>query len=225
MIPSEEFCRGAHVHQRALFNAFDRRREIKVVAHQIFIEEWHRRCRKTTAAINLNIREACRFPKGKYGHIAPTQVMARNIIWDDPNMLRKYLPEKREMDWKMNEQKMLVKFENKSIYKIGGADDPEMWRGTDFIGVTCDEWSLIKELLWTEILRPVIAGPLPDDILKYQPFRWANFLYTPKGMNHASRMFDDACCLTKGGTLPECGIAPMLKPNMYASRVLSLIHI
>jgi hypothetical protein len=219
-IPNEEFCKGAHVHQRELFNAFDRRRAAGAEAPQIFMEEWHRRCRKTTAALNLNIREACRFPKGKYGHIAPTQVMARNIIWDDPNMLRNYLPDKREMDWKMNEQKMLVTFENKSILKIGGADEPDSWRGTDFIGVTKDEWSLMKEVLWTEILRPVIAGPLPDDIRRYQPFRWANFLYTPKGMNHSSRMFDDACCLNDGGTLPDCGVAPKLKPNYYASRVI-----
>ncbi|MHC4744548.1 MAG: hypothetical protein ACYS8Z_21755 [Planctomycetota bacterium] len=146
--------------------------------------------------------------------------MARNIIWDDPNMLRAYLPDKREMNWKMNEQKMLVTFENNSILKIGGADEPDSWRGTDFIGVTCDEWSLMKAILWTEILRPVIAGPLPDDVRRYQPFRWANFLYTPKGMNHASRMFDEACCLSEGGTLPDCGVAPKLKPNYYASRVI-----
>lgn len=220
MIPSEEFCRGAHVHQRALFGAFDQRRAARVIEPQMFLEEWHRRCRKTTAAINLNIREACRFPKGKYGHIAPTQVMARNIIWDDPNMLKKYLPDKREMDWRMNEQKMLVTFENGSLLKFGGADEPDSWRGVDFIGVTADEWALMKENLWTEILRPVIGGPLPDDIKKYQTFRWSNFLYTPKGMNHASRMFDNACCINEGGTLPDCGVAQRLKPNTFASRVI-----
>jgi len=220
MIPSEEFCKGAHEHQRRLFYEFDLRRQAEVIAPQMFMEEWHRRCRKTTAALNLNIREACRFPRGKYGHIAPTQVMARNIIWDDPNMLKKYLPDKREMEWKMNEQKMLVTFENGSLLKFGGADEPDSWRGVDFIGVTADEWSMIKEILWTEILRPVIGGPLPDDVKKYQPFRWSNFLYTPKGMNHASRMFDDACCLNDGGTLPDCGVAQKLKPNTFASRVI-----
>jgi len=185
----------------------------------MFMEEWHRRCRKTTAAINLNIREACRFPNGKYGHIAPTQVQARKIIWDDPNMLKKYLPDKREMAWKMIEDRMLVKFENGSIISIGGSDKPDSWRGTDFIGVTCDEWSLMKESLWTEILWPIIEGPLPDSVLKYQSFRWANFLYTPKGMNHATHMFDDACCLKDGGTLPNCGVAQKLAPNTFASRV------
>jgi hypothetical protein len=219
MIPNRNFCESAHEHQKELFNAFDRRRISKIDAPQIFMCEWHRRCRKTTAAINLNIREACRFPGGKYGHIAPTQVMARNIIWDDPNMLRSYLPDKREMNWRLNEQKMLVSFKNGSLIKFGGADEPDSWRGTDFVGVTCDEWSMIKEQLWIEILRPVIGGPLPKNIRKYQPFRWALFLYTPLGLNHASIMFDDCCCLADGGTLPDLGAAEKLKPNTYASRV------
>jgi len=219
VIPNQEFCETAHEHQKELFNAFDRARLAKVDAPQIFMCEWHRRCRKTTAALNLNIREACRFPGGKYGHIAPTQVMARNIIWDDPNMLRRYLPDKREINWKLNEQKMLVTFENTSLIKFGGSDEPESWRGTDFVGVTCDEWSLMKENLWIEILRPVIGGPLPKNIRKYQPFRWAMFLYTPLGLNHASIMFDDCCCVIDGGILPDCGSAQRLKPNTYASRV------
>jgi hypothetical protein len=220
MIPSAEFCKGAHEHQRRLFYEFDRRRAEGVTAHQIFMEEWHRRCRKTTGALNLNIREACRFPKGIYGHIAPTQVMARNIIWDNPNMLKHYLPDKREMDWEMNEQKMLVTFENKSILKIGGADNPDTWRGTDFIGVTCDEWSLMKEYLWIEILLPIISAPLPEWVMKHQTFRWANFLYTPNPLGvHANRMFDYICCLSEGGTLPNCGVAPKLRENSFASRV------
>jgi len=218
-IPSRKFCEGSHVHQKALIQAFDERLNANVRASQMFMEEWHRRCRKTTLALNLKIREACRVPMGKYGYIAPIQVMARNIVWDDPNMLRAYLPDKREMEWKLNEQKMLVTFENKSIIKIGGADEPDSWRGTDFIGVTCDEWSLMKENLWTEILRPVIAGPLPPQMMKYNIFRWASFLYTPKGTNHASKMFDLACCLGSGGELPDCGVAPMLRKNWFASRV------
>jgi hypothetical protein len=220
MIPNELFCRGMHEHQLDLIREFDLRRKSRVMEAQSFFEEWHRRARKTTLALNLNIREACRFPMGKYGHIAPTQVMARNIIWDDPNMLRSYLPNQREMDWRLNEQKMLITFENKSVLKIGGADEPDSWRGTDFIGITLDEWSLMKESLLTEILRPVIAAPLPEHIMKYQSFRWINYLYTPNPTGrHASRMFDMACCLTSGGTLPVCGVAPKLAPNTYASRL------
>ena len=54
----------------------------------MFMAEWHRRCRKTTAAINLLVKESIRIPKAKYVYIAPTQVMARNIVWDDPTMIK-----------------------------------------------------------------------------------------------------------------------------------------
>ncbi|MFH1718518.1 MAG: hypothetical protein ABIF19_14275 [Planctomycetota bacterium] len=220
MIPVETFVRGMHQHQIELFEAFDNRRAAGIEESQTLLSEWHRRARKTTLALNLEIREACRVPNSKYGHIAPTQVQARNIVWDDPNMLKAYLPDKREMGWKLNEQKMLVTFENGSMLKIGGADEPDSWRGTDFVGLTCDEWSLMQESLWTEILRPVIAGELPSHIKKYQAFRWAFFIYTPKPEGaHATRMFDTACCLSGGGILPVCGKAPKMAPNTYASRL------
>jgi len=219
MIPVKEFSECIHQHQRDLFNAFDYKRISGTNIPQLLMCEWHRRCRKTTAALNLNIREACRFPGGKYGHIAPTQVMARNIIWDDPNMLRRYLPDKKDRGWKLSEQKMLVTFDNGSMIKFGGSDEPDSWRGVDFIGVTCDEWSYMKESLWVEILRPVIGGPLPDYISKHQPFRWSLFIYTPLGYNHAARMFDDCCCVMDGYRIPDIGAAEHLKPNTFASRV------
>lgn len=219
-IPVESFCRGMHRHQVAFMQAFDNRRESGISDTQYFYAEWHRRARKTTLALNLAIREACRVPKSKYGHIAPTQVMARNIIWDDPNMLKAYLPAKREMGWVPNEQKMLITFENGSLLKIGGSDEPDSWRGTDFAGVTLDEWSMMKESVWIEVLRPVMAAELQPHIKLHQPFRWVCYLYTPNPEGrHASRMFDAACCLSGGGTLPTCGVAEKLAPNTFASRL------
>lgn len=218
-IPNEQFRAGMHAHQIELFAAFDQRVNAGIRTPQFFHAEWHRRARKTTAAVNLLIKEVCRLPKSKYVYIAPTQVMARNIVWDDPNMLKAYLPEKREMGWKLNEQKMLVTFENGSMVKCGGSDEPDSLRGIDAVGVVSDEWSLIKENTWTEIFRPIIAGELHPDLMDYNVFRWALFLYTPKGINHATRMFDNACCIGEGGILPDCGTAPKLYPNTYASRL------
>lgn len=219
-IPVSHFIRGMHIHQAELLQEFDRRRKSGVSEYQSFFAEWARRHRKTTLAINLCIKEACRVPKSQYVHIAPTQVQARKMIWDDPNMLQAYLPDQREMAWKLNEQKMTVTFENGSIYIIGGADEPDSWRGTDAVGLVPDEWALMKPYLWTEIMRPVMAAELPEHIRKYQPFRWVFFLYTPKPEGtHATRMFDHACCLASGGTLPNKGRAEKLAPNTYASRL------
>ena len=212
-IPNRQFWDSRHKHQADVFDVFDGG------STRFFCMEWARRHRKTTLAINLLIRECCRFENAKYVYVAPTQVMARNIVWDDPTMLTNALPDKQEMDWKKNEQKMMVKFDNGSILKIGGSDEPDSLRGIDAIGVCFDEWALIKENTWTEIFRPIMAGPCPQHLEGRDAFRWAMFLYTPKGINHATLMFDKACCLVDGGTLPENGKAPKMAPRWFASRL------
>ena len=212
-IPSEQFISGLHRHQAEMLQAFDKQQA------RFFILEWARRHRKTTLAINLLIRECCRVPRAKYVYVAPTQVMARNIVWDDPNMLKMYLPVKTEMSWETNEQKMQVVFENGSILKIGGSDNPDALRGIDAVGAVFDEWALIKENTWSEIFRPIIAGTISPHLEKLNIFRWAMFLYTPKGVNHASLMFDSAACINDGSILPECGKAAKMKSGWYASRI------
>lgn len=212
-IPNKQFIDGMHVHQRACLEAFDKAQA------RYFCLEWARRHRKTTLAINLLIREACRYENSKYVYVAPTQVMARNIVWDDPTMLTHALPDKAEMGWKKNEQKMMIKFDNGSILKIGGSDEPDSLRGIDAIGVCFDEWALIKENTWTEIFRPIMAGPVPPHLEGRGAFRWAMFLYTPKGINHATIMFDRACSLSEGGVLPHNGKAAKLMDRWFASRL------
>lgn len=219
-IPQDIFSDGMHQHQKELFGAFDYRQEVlRLRIPQYFHTEWHRRARKTTGWINLQIKEACRVEKTKHVYVAPTQVQARNIVWDDPNMIRAALPDKREMNWKMNEQKMMIFFANGSMYKLGGADEPDSWRGIDGISFVMDEWALMKYKLWTEIVRPILAGELHPNLDMFDIFRWVGFSYTPKGMNHATQGFDDACMLTEGGVLPICGQANMTRDNCYASRL------
>ena len=218
-MPNERFINGSTNDQKLLLHYFDCKLEEGVRKPQMMMAEWHRRARKTTLAINLLIREAYRVPKAKYVYIAPTQVMARNIVWDDPNMLKAYLPDKREIHWETNEQKMLITFANVSQVKVGGADNPDSLRGIDAVGVVFDEWALIKENTWTEIFRPIIAGPLPPHLKNMPVYRWAMFLYTPKGMNHASVMFDNAACIADGGVLPDCGMAMKTLPNWFVSRL------
>jgi len=213
MIPNESFVKGVHKYQVEAFKAFDSG------AYRFFSLEWHRRARKTTLAINLLVRECCKIPNSKYVYIAPTQVQARNIVWDDPNMLRAAMPDKSEMGWDMNEQKMLVKFANGSMLKIGGSDNPDSLRGIDAIGTVFDEWALIKEETYTEIFRPIIAGPVRDELAEMGVFRWAIFLYTPKGINHATIQFDKACALDDGGALPDNGQAEKTAEGWFASRL------
>ncbi len=183
---------------------------------RFLILEWHRRAHKTTLALNLLIRECCKYARSKYVYIAPTQVWAREVVWDDPTMLWDALPNKGKMFWKPNEQKMLVRFGNDSILKIGGSDKPDALRGIDADGAVIDEWSLHHKETWSEILRPIIAGPKKNPKSRE---RWAMFLYTPKGPNHATQMFNVAACVESEAKLPTTGEAVQCKAGWFASRL------
>ncbi len=212
-IPTKQFVDGMHEHQRDMLEAFDRG------GTWSFWLEWARRHRKTTLAVNLLIREACRYERAKYVYVSPYQAETRKIVWDDPTMLPNALPDKAEMGWKAKDTKMLIKFANGSMIQFGGADEPDSIRGIDAIGLVLDERALIKETVWTEIFLAIIMGDLPPHLVGTGVFRWVMSLYTPKGINHATIGFDKACCLAEGGTLPECGKAVKMKPGYYASRL------
>ena len=221
---SQEFLDGLHTAQEEVLTRFDESVWLdngRCIAAdnptQYYYLEWHRRARKTTLALNILARECLRVAGGKYTYIAPTQIMAREIAWDDPYMLKAIVPEGLG---KFNEQKMTVTFFNGSILKIGGADviDPHKKRGVDTIGLVFDEWALIPEEVWTMIYRPIIAGSLRDKLAAITR-RWVMFLYTPKGVNHATRMFDGAACIGNGGSLPTTGEAAKHKDKCFASRL------
>lgn len=212
-VPNELFLSRFGVYEKQVLKAFDAPGE-----HTRFlILEWHRRAHKTTLALNLLIRECCRYPQSKYVYIAPTQVWAREVVWDDPTILWDALPDKAEMGWKPNEQKMLIRFANGSVLKIGGSDKPDALRGIDADGVVPDEWALHHPETWTEIFRPIIAGPKKPGHRE----RWAMFLYTPKGPNHASQMFNIAACVESEAKLPTNGKAEQCKPGWFASRLIA----
>jgi hypothetical protein len=211
MIPNKLFLSRLKKYEKQTLCAFD-----SVQTPRFFILEWHRRAHKTTLAINLLIRECCRYAKSKYVYIAPTQVWAREVVWDDPSMLWDSLPAKPEMDWEANSQKMLIRFANGSMLKIGGSDNPDALRGIDADGVVTDEWALHKKEIWSEIFRPIIAGPAK----KGHRERWAMFLYTPKGDNHATQMFNIAANIQDSGCLPDDGAVENCKEGWFASRLI-----
>jgi hypothetical protein len=155
-----------HRWQIDIFRAFDERQA------RFYLLNWHRRARKTTLGLNLLIREAYTHPGRVYGYIGPTYTQAKSIIWRDPNMLMRYLPD--DLIARKNESELFVELKNGSIIAIKGADNADSIRGMDFAGVFLDEWALMKSMVWEEILRPIITQS--ND-------RWAMFAFTPKGRN------------------------------------------
>ncbi len=214
MIPGREFNERLRFHEKQVIKAFDNPADIL----RFFILEWHRRAYKTTLAMNVLIREACKYAKSKYVYVAPTQVWARDVVWDDPTMIWDALPDKAEMGWKANEQKMLITFANGAMLKIAGSDKPDSLRGIDADGVVLDEWALIKSETWSQIFRPIISGkPKPG-----HRQRWAMFLYTPKpGHEHATAMFNVAACIVDQKKLPRDGKSLRCKPGWFASRLVA----
>lgn len=217
MIPSQAYQDMLGQHELEVLDAFDTPATKVNPITRFFFLEWHRRAHKTTLMINLMVRECCRYPKSKLVYVAPTQIWARNVVWDDPTMLWDALPDRSEMDYKVNQQKMLITFANGSMLKMGGSDEPDALRGIDADGIGCDEWPLHKPQIWGEIFRPIIAGPAK----KGHRARWAIFTYTPKGYNHATQMFNNAANVESEGQLPTVGRAQNCKPGYFASRLIA----
>ncbi len=183
--------------------------------------EWARRHWKSTTILNILLRCCVEYPNSIYTHVFPFYHEARETIWEDPKMLDSYLPDKKtEMFWKKNETKLHVRFANGSLYRLRGADKFDTLRGPDCDGVGFDEWSMIREKAWTTIFMPIIAGKQHDKTKKRG--RFALFGYTPKGINHATRMFDWAAYMSeRGQTLPTEGAAAKCRPRWFASRVIN----
>ena len=188
--------------------------------------EWHRRARKTTLAVNQLVRQAVKHAHCKYVYVGPTQVQTRNMVYDDPDMLKNALPDKRMMDYRLNDTKMLVTFTNGSMLKFGGSDNPDSIRGINAVGVVLDEFALIDPAVWTTIFDPIMAGEVKFARKKAEgeispDMRWAMFLYTPKGPNHATMMFNIAACIEEEGQLPTSGMPKQRKPGWFASRLIA----
>lgn len=183
VIPVTRFREGILPWQRDALRSFDQGR-----ARFAYLV-CHRRSRKTTLALNLMIRECLAHPRRMYRYVAPTQVEARGIAWDDPNMLFSYLPDKAVFPWESNSQRLEIKFANQSILKLEGADKiSKTHRGKAAAGAVFDEWSYHADpTVWTAVFRPMIAESAD---------RWAWFLFTPYGQNHA---YDDYKRAKKGG--------------------------
>lgn len=205
-IPNKRFTDNIYKWQIETFAAFHSG------LYRFYVLEIHRRGRKTSEILNLLIDSCIDHPKTIHAYVGPTYTQAKMIAWDDPNMLFASLPDKNEYKWEKNESALFIRFMNGSMLRILGADKPDSLRGIDAYGVGFDEDALIKENVWTEIFRPMIAQDAR---------RWAAWGYTPKGVNHATRRFDYAACLDEGGTLPINGPAKKMRPGWFALRLLA----
>jgi phage terminase large subunit len=145
---------------------------------------WPRRHGKDDVALHFT---ACAAHErvGVYWHLLPQQNQARKAIWDAVNPhtgLRRIddaFP--RELRETTREQDMLIRFKTGSTWQVIGSDNYDALVGTPPIGVVFSEWALSNPQAWS-LIRPILL----------ENGGWAVFITTPRGRNHAYRMFQMA---------------------------------
>ena len=127
-----------------------------------------RRGGKSVLSMMLMYQKAVENPGGKVWYIAPSYKMARNIMWEQ---LKTFL---YNGNWvsKVNESRLEITLVNGSTITLWGADNPDSLRGSGKLDyVIFDEAAYIKETVWSEIVRPILADNNGG----------ATFITTPRG--------------------------------------------
>ena len=103
-------------------------------------------------------------------YVAPTQTMARNIMWD--NWMKKHLPS--EYIERKNEQLMTIQLKNGSMFYCLSAENPDRLRGLAADLLIVDECASIDNSFY-DIVRPVLSDKHHDGEALY--------ISTPAGFN------------------------------------------
>lgn len=143
---------------------------------------WHRRAGKDLFSINW---ETCAAMErvGLYWHVLPTYAQGRKTIWDgmtkDGRKFLDHIPKELIERWRDDEMKIWLR--NGSIIQVVGAEDPDRLVGSNPIGIVMSEYAVQNPAFW-DFVRPILA----------ENGGWAIFITTPRGRNHAYRLYQAA---------------------------------
>lgn len=133
-----------------------------------------RRFGKTFLSVSEMLRAAGGKPDQIVWYVAPTYRMAKRITW---RKLKAAIPQGAIAS--KNESELSIELRNGSIIELHGADNPDSLRGDGLNFLVADEFAIIKQTAWTEVLRPALADKQGK----------ALFISTPKGFNWAYDLF------------------------------------
>lgn len=144
---------------------------------------WHRRAGKDSTAINWTA-VAAHQRIGTYWHMLPTATQGRMVIWEGRDgQGRRLIDQAFPPALRVSERNDRMSMELKcgSQWQVVGSDNYDRLVGANPIGVVFSEWSLTDPRAW-DYVRPILA----------ENGGWAVFVYTPRGKNHGSELFDIA---------------------------------
>jgi len=132
-----------------------------------------RRTGKSHLAAVALIINALNGQDGKVFYVAPTQGMARDIMWD------KLFELAGEIITGSNVNNLTLDIAGGSTIYLKGADRPDTLRGVSLKYLVLDEYAFMKKDVWEAILRPALSDKKGH----------ALFIGTPEGRNHFYDMY------------------------------------
>lgn len=133
-------------------------------------------CGRRFGKTHLAIRELAyhaRMPDKKLFYVAPTYRMAKQIVWD------KLKYRLIDLNWvkKTNESDLSLELVNGSKISLRGADNYDSLRGVGLDFVVLDEFAMIDEKAWKEVLRPTLSDTGGSALFISTPMGQGNWAY------------------------------------------------
>ena len=145
---------------------------------------WHRRAGKDDLAMHWTSVSAM-MRHGVYWHMLPQSEQGRKAIWRavdaHKGQRRIDLAFPEEIRKQTRDQEMNIEFVNGSIWQLVGSDNFNALVGSPPVGIVFSEWALADPQAWS-FLSPILE----------ENDGWALFVTTPRGPNHAKKLFDYA---------------------------------
>ena len=139
----------------------------------------HRRFGKTVLAINEMVDRVlrCDNDNPRFAYIGPYYRQAKQVAWDYLKHFTAELP-----GVKVHETELRIDFAGGRRLQLFGADNPDALRGMYFDGVVFDEFAIMPQRIWPEVIRPALTDR----------GGWAIFIGTPKGRNGFHALYENA---------------------------------
>lgn len=159
-----------------------------------------RRFGKTYLAMN-EVAKVARYPDKRIFLIYPTYRQARQVIWEP------FKHRLQDIGWlqKANETDLTMILRNGSRISLRGADNPDSLRGVGLDFVCLDEFAMIEEKAWTEVLRPTLSDKGGSALFISTPYgttNWAYDLYN-RGLDPTEHQWESFTFTTlDGGNVP-----------------------